>query len=426
MSSDHPTQVHQAQAAVRQRTQVIDLQSHEFKKTPETTWRTLLEQAPVVTTRQPLLGRVAFATRYEEAQSVLRNTELFSVDARRCGHKYAAGMRWWVPGIFKPLANNLLTLDGEEHRSLRKRVDFAFRKSELSELQPQIELVADAAINNFNSAIRQHGYADFVEHVARPVPQWVISHLLGLDAAYAQPDNELNRALSVLGSVHKASDIFRAVPAIRTITNTLKNEFRSRRAEPRNDLLTRLISQQGEGRALTDEELLAMTFLLYVAGHETTTHLLSSSLLSILSKPYIKEQIEKPLQDKDIHEFVRFNSPVQMSKPRFVLQDINFAGAHLHRGDTIAALIGSANRDHRMFTDPDLFLLERASARHLGFGTGIHTCFGLHLALRETSMVLNRVLFDSPLKLANRTTTHEWNRRLGLSSLQTLMLSAAQ
>lgn len=416
---------HQTSPAIRQAIQTIDLQSKEFKQAPEITWRALLEQAPVVTTRQPLLGRIAFATRYEEAQSVLRDTELFSADARRCGYKYAAGMRWWVPGIFKPLANNLLTFDGEEHRALRRRVDYAFKRSELSELQPHIAAVVEKSFDRLNARIAEDGYADFVEHVARPVPQWVISHLLGLDAAHMQSDNSLNHALSVLGSVQTARDLFRVVPAIRLISNTLKKEFQLRRAEPRDDLLTRLISEQGEGRALTDDELLAMTFLLYVAGHETTTHLLSGSLLSILTEPYIREQICTALQDRDVHEFIRFNSPVQMSKPRFVLQDFEFSGARLKRGDTIAALVGAANRDDRVFTDPHRFSLEKASPRHLGFGSGIHTCLGLHLALRETSMVLNRVLFDNPVALAKGLNTHAWNRRLGLSSMQNLMVSAA-
>ncbi len=130
--------------------------------------------------------------------------------------------------------------------------------------------------------------------------------------------------------------------------------------------------------------------------------------------------------DKQINEFVRFNSPVQMSKPRFVVCDTEFAGIRLQRGDTIAALIGAANYDHRVFDNPAKFVLARASARHMGFGTGMHACFGLHLALRETATVLNKLLFDVPVALADVADSYQWNRRLGLRSLKYLMVKQEQ
>lgn len=411
------------QKNIRQPIQALDLRSPEFKHSPGTTWQALIQQGPVVTTRQPLLGRIALTTRYEESQRVLRDTELFTVDARRCGHRNSAGLRWWVPGMFRPLADNLLTVDGSEHRTLRKRVDVAFRRSTLTELQPRIEQFASNAVTRLRQEIQTHGHADFVEHVARPVPQWVISCLLGLDLSYSQPDHPLNRALSTLGSVQGGSSLFRALPAIRLITRTFEDEIAIRRTTPREDLLSRLISVEGEGCALNDQQLLAMAFLLYIAGHETTTHLLSTSLLSVLTEPEIKEQISSPLDDRSIHEFVRFNSPVQMTKPRFVVRDVEFAGAILKRGDTIAALVGAANQDPNEFDEPARFMLSQASPKHLGFGTGAHACFGLHLALRETATVLNRVLFDSDIRLANITTPYQWNRRLGLRSLKHLVVT---
>ena len=407
---------------MRQKIQQLDLQSPDFKQAPEITWTRLAEQGPVVTSRLPLLGRIALTTRYEHSQSVLRNTDQFSVDARRCGHRTAAGMRWWVPSLFKPLANNLLTVDGEEHRALRKRVDFAFRRAEIDRLQAHIEQITAIALHRLHSDMLQNGTADFVKTVARPVPQAVISWLLGLDAAYSIQDSPFNRALSSLGSVQRGSDLFKVLPGIRVILKKLKQEITARRHEPKDDLLSSLVCEQGEGRALNDDELLAMVFLLYIAGHETTTHLLSTTVLSVLTAPEIKEQITQAITDKSIHEFVRFNSPVQMSKPRFVLEDMTFGGADLRRGDTIAVLIGAANRDFRVFNDAATFQLDNASARHLGFGTGAHACFGLHLALRETATVINRLLFDfpTPIELGRDVDAFHWGKRLGLRSLEFL------
>jgi len=409
--------------SVGQNIQKLDLQSPEFKQAPEALWRALRDASAVVTTRQPLLGRISLTTRYEESRKVLNNTELFSVDARRCGHTSAAGMRWWVPKLFKPLASNLLTLDGPEHRALRQRVDYAFKRTELNSLQVHIEQEASRAIGKLRENIQRNGSADFIADVARPVPQYVISKLLGLDDMPDDDSQRLARDLSALGSMQKASDIFTVIPAIKRISGVLNSQISERRSRPRNDLLTRLIVEEGEGQALDKDQLLAMTFLLYVAGHETTTHLMSTSLWAILTNESIAEQVSTSLDDKSIHEFVRYLSPVQMSKPRFVLQDVKFAGTELKKGDTVAALIGAANHDERVFENPEIFNLEKASARHLGFGAGAHACFGLHLALRETSTVINKLLQDPTLHLAPARRAFEWNRRLGLRSLKYLHVS---
>lgn len=414
------------QTAIRQEIENIDFQSQTFKQSPTSTWKALSQKGNIVTTRQPLLGRIAMTTSYEESQRVLRNPKLFTLDARQCGHKSAAGMRWWVPPMFKPLANNLLTLEGDEHRTLRRRVDYAFRRTQLTHLQTHIDAFANKAIEQLLSKLQSTHHADFVKHVARPVPQWVISHLLGLDMSYVQSDNPLNRALSALGSVQRATDLFKVLPAIRLISRVLSKEIAVRRAEPRDDLITRLVSEQGEGRSLNNDELLAMALLLYVAGHETTTHLLSTSLWSIVTDPNIAEQIQAPLDDMSIHEFIRFNSPVQMSKPRFVVSDMEFSGAILKRGETVAALIGAANQDEKVFTNPHEFMLSQASPKHLGFGAGAHACFGMHLAIRETATVLNKLMQETALTLSNCDNAYAWNRRLGLRSLKHLMISHKQ
>lgn len=327
--------------------------------------------------------------------------------------------------MFRPVANNLLTIDGDEHRALRRRVDTAFRRSSLDDLQPKIELFATSAVAQLHTNIRRDGQADFVETVARTVPQWVISSLLGLDLSYSQIDHPLNRALSTLGSVQGASGLLRVLPAIKLISTTLKHEIAIRRVAPRDDLMSCLISEHYDGDALSDEQLLAMIFLLYVAGHETTTHLLSTSLLSVLSDPAIGQQINTPLDDRSVHEFIRFNSPVQMTKPRFVVHDVVFAGVQLRRGETIAALVGAANQDPAVFDQPNRFHLSQASPKHLGFGAGAHACFGLHLALRETTIVLNKLLFEDKIKLADNQKPYEWNRRLGLRSLKHLMVKSS-
>ena len=206
--------------------------------------------------------------------------------------------------------------------------------------------------------------------------------------------------------------------------NILKAEIRSRLAYPRDDLLSDLASSTDNGNVLSDDELLAMTFLLYVAGHETTTHLLSVSLLTLLREPGAREQLTLPLSEKAVSELVRYTSPVQMSKPRFVTQTLELGGVTLNRGDTIAVLIGAVNSDPDWIDSAQHLDLQRSGARHMGFGGGAHVCLGLQLALRETATILNQLFERFPrIALHSSNALPAWNRRLGLRSLDKLRVN---
>lgn len=399
----------------------IDLRSAAFKDDPRPLWRELHDGPPIVVTRQPLLGRVALAVHHAEATAVLRDDARFAVDARRLGQRSSAGLRWWVPGLFRPLADNMLTRDGAEHRALRERVETTFRRPRLEALQPRIDALADAAV----ARLLRSDDGDFVRHVARPVPQQVIGELLGLDARVGGAGSPLERALARLAAVHGPVDLFRVLPAIRTISRTLRAEIAARRVEPRGDMLSELVAADGAGRALADDELLAMVFLLHVAGHETTTHLMSTALLTLLREPALRDRSrDAPLDTVAVQELLRWLSPVQMAKPRFVVEDVVIGGVALRRGDTIAPLVGAANMDPRWIEDGYALDLARRPGRHLGFGAGSHVCLGLQLALRETKAVLDALFARRPdIALAASGARPAWTRRLGMRVLTELPLA---
>ena len=411
---------------VRLSIEKLDLQSAGFKSRPDKTWKQLHAKGPIITTRIPLLGRVALTTRYAESRIVLRDTERFTLDARQVGHRQSAGMRWWVPGLLRPLANNLLTLEGQEHRSLRQRVDYAFRRIRLDHLQHLIDDAAAQRVNDFSAQLRVYGKADFVDRVARPMPQQVISTLLGFNTENEGVDSSLNQALSRLGSVRGATDLLRVIPAIRTITHKLNKEIESRRITPSNDLLSELVSPKGDGRALTSDELLAMVFLLYVAGHETTTHLMSLSLWTLLNGTISDIRPHLPLSDKSVGELLRYTSPVQMTKPRFSMYDQQLGNALIKRGETVSVLVGAVNHDANWIEDPGLLNLQRNQIKHMGFGGGAHVCLGMHLAIRETSAVLNALLKQHPDLALPSTSSATWTRRVGIRAMDSLTLVELQ
>lgn len=416
----------------RPRPRPIDLRSPTFKDDPRPLWRSLHAGPAVVITRQPLLGRVALAVHHAEAMEVLQDTGRFGVDARRVGRRAASGLAWWVPPMFRPLSENLLVREGDEHRELRARVDSTFHRRRLEALQPRIEAIVEEALD----ALSRSADADFVAHVARPVPRRVISELVGLDpdamanggggergkARYASLDD----ALAALSNVRGPLDLFRVVPAIRLIDAVMRGEIEQRRRAPRDDLLSELVAADGTGRALSDDELLSMIFLLYVAGHETTTHLMSTSLLTLLREPAAREAFETPLATGAVTELLRYISPVQMTKRRFVVEDLEIGGTVLRRGDTIAPLLGSANMDPRWIEDGYRLDLERRAGRHLAFGAGPHVCLGLQLALRETRTVLDALFARWPnIAIAAPDTLPAWTHRLGMRVLSALPVTLA-
>ena len=410
----------------------LDLRSRMFKNDPAATWQRLQAEGPIVTTRQPLLGRIALATTHAACCDVLRDTDRFTVDATRAGKSRPSGMQWWVPSSFRTIADNLLVHDGSEHRRLRRQVDHAFRGDGLAGLQPRIDAVTEAALERLGASAEP----DWLS-VAREVPQQVIGELLGLQDTLGDARPRFDAALSRLASIHGPLDVLRAVPAIRVVTRQLGCEFARRERAPRDDLMTQLLAAQHESAdTSTDnaarhlsgtptlspqDERVSMAFLLYAAGHETTTHLLSVGLLSVLRDPVVRDSLPRPVTREAVLELMRFVSPVQFTKPRFVTRDLDFHGAELRRGDTIAALVGAANQDPAVFDEPAQLDFTRNPKGQLGFGTGPHGCLGLQLAVQETATTLTRLLERWPaVRLARPERVPDWTRRLGLRSVSTL------
>ena len=204
----------------------------------------------------------------------------------------------------------------------------------------------------------------------------------------------------------------------------LRKLVERRRADPQDDLITALIRAEEAGDKLSEDELLAMAFLLLVAGHETTVNLIASGTLALLQHP---EQTETLMRDPSlakpaVEELLRYTSPVEMATERYTREDIELAGRRIPRGELVLAVLGSANRDERHFEDPDALDLARDPNRHLAFGRGgVHHCLGAPLARMEGQIALNAFLRRFPdARLAPETL--RWRRGLFLRGLERLPL----
>jgi len=188
-------------------------------------------------------------------------------------------------------------------------------------------------------------------------------------------------------------------------------------------MLGALVQAEADGDRLSEDELLAMVFLLLVAGHETTVNLIGNGVLALLEHP---EQMEMLRSDPSlikpaIEELLRYGSPLKTATERYAREDVTVAGVTIPRGSLVFAVIASANRDERQFADPDTLDITREPNRHLSFGMGAHFCLGASLARMEGQIVINTLLGNiTRWRLAVARRSLRWRRGLVLRGLEAM------
>ena len=196
-----------------------------------------------------------------------------------------------------------------------------------------------------------------------------------------------------------------------------------RRRLPREDLISELVAVEEAGARLSEDELVAMIFLLLVAGHETTVNLIGNGTLALLSHPGALDEIRRrpELAPSAVEELLRYDGPLEMATERYAREDVAIGGVTIPRGSVTYAVLASANRDERQFPDPDDLVLSRQPNRHLAFGSGIHFCLGAPLARLEGQIAIRALADRAPSPSARRGFFGlRWKRGLVLRGLQTL------
>jgi cytochrome P450 PksS len=206
----------------------------------------------------------------------------------------------------------------------------------------------------------------------------------------------------------------------------LRRFIEKRRRDPREDLVSALIQAEEAGDKLSEDELLAMVFLLLIAGHETTVNLIGTGMLALLEHP---EQMDKLRQSPAIiktaiEELLRYTSPVFMSTERYAREDLKIKGVTISRGGMTLGVIGSANRDETVFENADALDIAREPNKHLSFGQGIHFCVGAPLARLEAQIAINTLLRRMPdLQLSVPSDSLRWRPSMILRGLETVPAS---
>lgn len=405
--------------------QEFDLVSREFNQDPFPTFARMRGCGPLVQTRLPLLGKVWLTTTYDAAKEVLRDDKTFVRDPGNAGTTRLAGLPWWLPRIVGAFAENMLGKDEPDHRRLRTLVEDAFLRRSVDTMRPRIVTLADHALDNWQraAAAGNNSSADFVAHFARPFPLAVICELLGLPEQDRPKFTRWARRLMKIGSVF---GILAALPGLAKLRKYLQREFQNCRERPKPGLISELVAAEQAHDRLNDDELLAMVFLLLLAGHETTVHLIGSGIVALLDHPDQKARLQADwgLATSAVDEVLRFMSPVQFTKPRFASRDLELHGRSIRRGEFVLPLLAAANCDPDHFTDPETFNISRDPNPHMSFGTGIHVCLGLKLARTEAEIAFERTFTRFPnLALACPRSELQWLPRIGLRAPSALPLT---
>lgn len=398
------------------KTHKFDLQGADYMRDPFPTLSEMREAGPVIRLKIPLMGTVWCATTYEAVMDFLKGGDKFASDGRNVEGNHSAIPRW-MPRNMKLLAENMLLMDDPDHRRLRKLVDGPFLARSIDAYRPDVAHIADELLDQ----MEREGNSDLVGGFARALPLRVISEILGL----AGQDRE--QFLSWTDKMTKSLGIImliQTLPALGKMMRYIRSEIAAARAGEREGLLVDLVHAEADGERMSEDELVAMVAILFVAGHETTTHLLSTGVATLLAHPEALEELKADwsLAPKVVEEMHRLNSPVQMTKPRIVRDELEFHGADMKRGDKIIASLAAANADPAMFAEPERFDIHRDNAaRHAGFGGGIHLCLGLHLARAEGQIALERLFTRYPdLRITKPSEQREWITRIGIHGYRAL------
>jgi cytochrome P450 PksS len=387
---------------------------------PQANVAKLRDGAPVVKVKFPIVGTVWVATTYQAAGRVLKDSDTFTL--RKDGGSIA-GLRWWMPRVVRTLANNMLTMDEPDHTRLRGIVDEAFHRRAVLDMEPRILAIADDLAGKlFADGIP----ADLVERYARKLPLAVICELLGL------PEADRMRFTAWASNMARISgpiSFWRMVRGVSAMIPYLRERLQITREQGGHGLIAELVRAEREGAQISGDEMVAMVFLLLGAGSETTTHLISGSVYELLKTPRLRDWLEQDWTRANltIEEFLRFVSPVQFSKPRYVRKDVTIDSVELKKGDKIMVMIAAANMDPKAHDAPEKLDLQRHPNRHIAFGTGIHFCLGYQLARLEGKCALLALFGRWPkLELAIDPMAVRWGRHPGLRAIESLPVRAGK
>ncbi|HEY3607753.1 MAG TPA: cytochrome P450 [Pseudonocardiaceae bacterium] len=385
----------------------------EFLQDPHALNERLRAEAPVRPVVLPRGLNVWLVTRYADVRAALADPrlhkdsrhidELFELNTDSSAETFHTG---------EALFAHMLNSDPPDHERLRRLVNKAFTARRIEQLRPRIEEITDGLLADIGPTAD----VDLLDVFAFPLPITVICELLGVPTKDRDDFRRWSNVL-VSGGV-PAEEIDESAIAM---AGYLSAMIEAKRAEPGADMMSALVQAHDEGDRLTQDELVAMAFLLLVAGHETTVNLIANGVLALITNPdqLAALRADRGLLPGAIEEFLRFESPVKNATFRFTVEPTEVGGVVIPARQLVVLSLGSANRDSDRYAEPDRLDIERDTSGHMAFGHGIHYCLGAPLARLEAEIAFNGLLdtYDR-IELAVPTADLRWRPGMLIRGLE--------
>ncbi|MFJ6798006.1 cytochrome P450 [Streptomyces sp. NPDC091268] len=361
--------------------------SPDFVQDPYPVYAKLREQGPVHQVRAPG-GRETWLVVGHDACRAAFNDPRLSRDWRRSGD---------IGQIINadqddPSLAHMLMADPPDHTRLRRLVSREFTPRRVEALAPRIQQITDELLDAMEA--RPERRADLVDAFAFPLPMTVICELLGVPELDRESFRGWSNEMVAPTGAEAEADAYAQMP--RYLTELID----AKRAAPGDDLLSGMIHAVDDGGdRLTPDELIGMSVLLLIAGHETTVNMIGNGMRALFAHPEQLADLRADLDgllDGAIEEMLRYDGPVENSTERLALEDVEMGGVVIPAGSTVLISMADSDRDPARFEDADRFDIRRDARGHIAFGHGLHHCLGAPLARLEGRIALRSLLARFP------------------------------
>src|SRR6476646_3656019 len=369
----------------------FDLDSPEFLADPFPSYARLRREAPVCRARLSYAGDADFylLARYRDCVDLTTD--------HRFRRVVAGAEPFPMPKAIRFMSTDSMILkDDPEHLRLRKLVSRAFTPKAVARLTDRVEVATNELLDSFEPG-RQ---IELINDYALPIPVTVISEMVGVDEA---DRSQFHDGMRLIMDGVARYGLEETAAKIEGLIDFIRELIQRRRAAPAEDIMTGLIHASEDGDTLSDDEVVAMVFLLVVAGYETTYNLITNAIATLLTHG---EQLELLRAHPDlitsaVEEILRYTGTIGGTKPNYAAEDVELHGVTIPRGAPVIPLLASANRDPDVFHRPDDFDIARNPNHHIAFSKGAHFCLGANLARMETRVAITNLITRFPnLRLA--------------------------
>jgi len=393
-----------------------DFNSPTFKHNPFPVLQNLRRTEPLYRF-ESLNGRPAWmVTHYADVLAILKDPR-FVKDIRHALPPEIVARVLSRSEARATIRHHMLAADVPDHTRLRRLVSKVFTPRMSEQLRNSIQQITDELLDS----VQPQGQMDLINDFAFPLPITVICELLGVPADHRHKfrvwsNAFFDRDVSPQVATEEPAEMGEFVHYLQALVAEKRKWSDDR-------LISQLVHVEEAGDTLSEHELVAMIWLLLVAGHETTVNLIGNGTLELLQHPdqWRKLQTTPSLIERAVEELLRYTSPVMVGTGRWAREDVEMHGVHIAQGDMVWVSLMGANTDPERFSAAEELDITREENEHLAFGKGIHYCLGAPLARLEGQIAFETLLRRLPdLHLAVKPEELRWRSGLILHGLQAL------